>query len=151
MQQRMFVAMSRMALMAVLAAGCAGPSAVASDSVSAAVAPVSDLSGTWYGSLGQVGADQNEDESVSTLEIKEDGMFTATVSPNGGANNKAKSATWRGTVVTKGSRVTLRNTEELWPWIVLERSGHDVLYGVDADPAIEGPVMTKFERGGAKS
>jgi hypothetical protein len=147
----MFVAMSGMALMAALAAGCAGPSSIASDSVSAAVAPVSDLAGTWYGFLSQVGANQNEDESVSTLEIKEDGTFTATVTPNRGANNKAQSATWLGTVVTNGSRVTLRNTEGLWPWIVLERSGHGALYGVAADPAIEGPVMIKFERGGGKS
>jgi hypothetical protein len=49
--------------------------------------------------------------------------------------------------VTSGNRVTLRNTEGPWPWIVLHRSGNGVLYGIANDPAIAAPVMIKFERG----
>jgi hypothetical protein len=46
--------------------------------------------------------------------------------------------------------MTLRNTQGPWPWIVLQRSGNDVLYGIANDPAIEAPVMIKFERGDSR-
>jgi hypothetical protein len=150
MLRRMFAPIAVMTLTATLATGCVGPTAGGSDYASAAIPPPTDLAGTWYGTLGQFAATQYEDESISVLRINEDGTFTATVTPHGGTNNLAKPATLRGRVVTNGNRVTLQNTQGPWPWIVLERSGHDVLYGIANDPAIEAPVMIKFERGDSR-
>jgi hypothetical protein len=51
------------------------------------------------------------DDGNVVLEIKEDGTFTANVTPAGGANNRARASTWTGTVVRKveiGSRSGLR-------------------------------------------
>jgi hypothetical protein len=125
-----------------LMAGCAGPGVLARSS---------DLTGTWHGTLGQVSADQYIDEALITLEIRDDGTFSATVTPNRGANNLAKASKWSGTVVTKGNRVTLRNTEGPWTWVTLARSRNgDVLYGVANDPAAEVNVMLKFDRDGGQ-
>jgi len=134
-----------------LVAGCAEPSAgfFASRAVATDLAPASDLIGTWHGTLGQVRADQYEDEALITLRIEQDGTFTATVTPNRGTNNLAKPAKLAGTVVTRGSRVTLRNEESSWPWVTLVRTRDGkVLYGVANDPASETNVMLKFERDG---
>ena len=99
--------------------------------------------------LGQVRADQYEDEALITIRIEQDGTFTATVTPNRGANNLAKPAKLAGTVVTRGNRVTLRNEESSWPWLTLVRTRDGkVLYGVANDPASETNVMLKFERDG---
>jgi hypothetical protein len=125
-------------------AGCAG---VRSGSdLAAAVAPPGDLSGTWYGTFGQVGAALYEGESNSVLRINPDGTFTATVTRGVGTNNLAKAATLAGTVAIHGERVTLRNSQGSWPWVTLTRSGDDVLYGLATDPAIQAPVTIKFER-----
>jgi hypothetical protein len=150
MLKSMFVAMSTVVLMVGLVAGCAGPSSLASGSVAAAVATASDLAGTWYGTFGQVAASLYADEGKAVLEIKEDGTFTASITRGVGTNNLAKPATWAGTVVTNGNRVTLRNSQRPWPWIVLSRSGNNILYGLAHDPAIGAPVMMKFERGGTE-
>jgi hypothetical protein len=129
-------------VLVVLMAGCAAPGALARSS---------DLTGTWHGTLGQVSADQYIDEALITLQIKEDGTFSAVVTPNRGANNLAKASRWSGTVVTKGNRVTLRNTEGPWTWVTLVQSRNgDVLYGVANDPAAEVNVMLKFDRDGAQ-
>jgi len=135
----------------VLVAGCAEPGAgfFASRSVATDLVPASDLIGTWHGTLGQVRADQYEDEALITLRIEQDGTFTATVTPNRGANNLAKPAKLAGTVVTRDNRVTLRNEESSWPWLTLVRTRDGkVLYGVANDPASEANVMLKFERDG---
>jgi hypothetical protein len=150
MRHRRFATSLSSVALVVLVAGCAGPNAgsLASDTVAAAPAPASELSGTWRGTLGWVGAHQYEDEARITLRIEEDGTFTATVTPNRGTNNLAQASTWSGTVVTKGNRVTLRNTEGPWPWVTLVRSSN-TLYGVAADPSPgTGPVMLEFEREG---
>ena len=64
MKHRIFAAgLSGVALI-VLMAGCAGPGVLARSS---------DLSGTWHGILGEVGANQYEDEAVITLRIEDDG------------------------------------------------------------------------------
>jgi len=110
----------------------------------------SDLVGTWRGTLGEVAANQYEDEAVIALRIENDGTFSATVTPNRGANNLAKTSKWSGTVVTRGHRVTLRNTEGPWPSLTLVRTRDgNVLYGVANDPASEENVMLKFERDGS--
>ena len=126
----------------VLMAGCAGPGVLARSS---------DLTGVWHGTLGQVRADQYEDEALIALQINDDGTFSGTVTPNRGTNNLAKASKWVGTVVTRGSRVTLRNSEGPWPWLTLVRSGNNVLYGVANDPAAEQNVMLKFERDGSQA
>jgi hypothetical protein len=130
-----------------LVAGCARPTAGGwvSDTIAAALTPVSELSGIWRGTIGQVAGHQYENEARITLRIEEDGAFSATVTPNGGTNNLAKASTLAGTVVTRGNRVTLRNSEGPWSWVTLVRSGN-TLYGVAVDPAPEEHVMLKVER-----
>ena len=106
---------------------------------------VSELQGTWTGTSGWVCDWFYIGESIFTLHIREDGTFTALVTPNGGANNLAKRSTLSGTVVANGSRVTLQNTEGPWTWLTLVRSGN-TLYGVAVDPAFEGNVMLWLDR-----
>jgi hypothetical protein len=151
MLQRMFVVVPVVIAMVGLVAGCAGPSSSASDSVSASVAPASDLGGTWSGSFGQLAASHYEDEGTVVLQINEDGTFTAAVARGGGTNNLAKPSTWAGTVVTNGNHITLRNSHGPWPWIRLTRSGDNTLYGIANDPATEAHVLLKFEREGTQS
>jgi hypothetical protein len=148
MLRRMFVTTPAVLTMSALIIGCAGSRLPASDLPAAAVAPADDLSGTWYGTFGQVAASLYEDDGKSALRINPDGTFTATVTPGLGTNNLAKPATWSGTVVTNGDRVTLRNAEGPWPWITLTKSGDGMLYGLAIDPAIEATVMMNFERDG---
>jgi hypothetical protein len=147
--RRVATRLSGVALVALV--GGAGPSAssLASGPVATASARASELSGAWHGSFGWVGAYFYEDEARITLRIEEDGAFTATITPNGGTNNLAKASTWSGTVVTKGNRVTVRNSEGPWPWVTLVRSGN-TLYGVATDPATQANVMLKFERDGSQ-
>ena len=144
---RFDTALSGIALV-VLVAGCAGPGAASLTSDPAASVRASEVNGTWHGSFGWVGAYFYQDEALVTLRIENDGTFAATVTPNRGANNLAKPSTLSGTVVTRGNRVTLRNSEGPWPWLILARSG-DTLYGVAVDPATEANVMLKLDRDGS--
>jgi hypothetical protein len=128
-----------------LAAGCAGVGETASGSDPAASVTVSDLAGKWSGTIGWVGAYQYEGESIITLQIREDGTFTAAVTPNRETNNYAPASSLSGTVVARGNRVTLRNSQGPWTWVTLVRSG-TTLYGVASDPASEGNVMLKLDR-----
>jgi hypothetical protein len=146
MLKRMFIAAPTVALIAAVAVGCAGPSSQASDAVSAAIPPESDLTGTWYGTFSWIGAWHYVDEGKVALNITEDGTFTATVDRNGGTNNLAKPATWAGTVIIRGNRVTLDDSRGTWPTIELRRSRNNVLFGVANDPATESPVMMEFKR-----
>jgi hypothetical protein len=148
MLRRVFVGAPAVFITIALFAGCAASHSSASDLAAAAAAPAGDLSGRWYGTFGQVAASLYEDESKSVLQINPDGTFTATVTRGLGTNNLAKPSNWSGTVVTNGNRVTLRNSQGSWPWIILTRSADDILYGLANDPAIEAPVMIKFEREG---
>jgi hypothetical protein len=151
MLQRAFaLLLSRIAL-AALVAGCAEPSASIGSEVSApvvtAVAPRSDLAGTWRGSFGQIGASYYFDEADCILQIKEDGTFTAIVRPSKpGSNNLAKALTWSGTVVRSGNWVTLWSSQEAW--LTLIRSGN-TLYGVAEDPLVEATIMLNLERDGS--
>jgi len=138
----------------LLVTGCATPGVglIASRPVASDLVPGSGLIGTWHGTLGQVRADQYEDEALLALSIEPDGTFTATVTPNRGANNLAKPSKLAGTVVARGNRVTLRNEEGPWPWLTLVRTRDGkVLYGVANDPASETNVMLKLERDGGGS
>ncbi len=127
--------------------GCAGPSASsASSPVAAAFAPASELTGTWRGSFGWVGAFFYTDEGAYILRVKEDGTFTETVTPSSGPQNIAKASTWSGTAVVRGNRVTLRTSQG--PWVTLVRSGN-TLYGVAMDPVLQVPIMMKFDRDGS--
>jgi hypothetical protein len=140
--QRMFALSLTATALVTLLPGCAGSGVLVRNS---------DLSGIWHGTLGQCRADQYEDEALITLQIKDDGTFTANVIPNRGANNLAKPSKLAGTVVTKGNRVTLRNEEGPWTWLTLVRTRDgNVLYGVAHDPAPETNVMLKFERDGSQ-
>jgi len=142
MKHRIFAAVLSGVAPVVLMAGCVGPGVLARSS---------DLSGIWHGTLGEVGANQYEVEAVINLRIEDDGTFSATVAPNRGTNNLAKASRWSGTVVTRGNRVTLQNSEGPWPWVTLVRTGDgNVLYGVANDPGSESHVMLKFERDGSR-
>jgi hypothetical protein len=132
-------------VMVWLVAGCAGLGEFSAATSPAALNAVSELQGKWTGTSGWVGAPWYIGESILTLHIREDGTFTASVKPNGGANNLAKPSTLSGTVVANGNRVTLRNTEGPWTWLTLVRSGN-TLYGVAADPAFEANVMLRLDR-----
>ena len=150
MLQRRFAVLVPSAGLVALVAGCVGPSASlnsgASSPVASALAPVSELAGTWRGSFGQVSAIFYMDEGDCTLQIKEDGTFTAACRPSkGGTNNLAKASTWSGTVVTSRNRVTLRSSQEAW--VTLIRSGN-TLYGVAKDPLVEATIMMNLEREG---
>jgi hypothetical protein len=142
MNHRMFTAGLLGVALVALTAGCAETGALARPS---------DLSGTWHGTYGWIRPDLYDDEARITLQIREDGTFSATVTPNGGGNNLAKPTTWSGTVVVRGNRVTLRSNGN-WGWLTLARSeGGNVLYGVAHDPAIESAVMLKFDRDGSQN
>jgi hypothetical protein len=131
-----------------LVAGCSGLgaryAAVATD-----ISPGSHLSGAWHGTYGTVGGDLYQAEAKIALQIRDDGTFTATMTPNRGTNNLARPSTLSGTVVDRGNLVTLRNTEGPWPWLTLVRAGN-VLYGVAADPSSQDNVMLKLERDGTQ-
>ena len=108
---------------------------------------MSELSGTWYGTFGWVGAYFYTDEGDCILRIKEDGAFAWTVTPSRAANNLAKAWTWSGTAVRSGTRVTFRTSQG--PSVALIRSGN-TLYGVAKDPIVGVTIMVKFEREGSR-
>lgn len=147
MGQRTLVAVLTVIALIALVSGCAGPVTGPSTSGAVASAPMSKLSGTWYGTFGWVGASLYTDEGDCILRIKEDGMFTWTVTPSGAANNLAKVWTWSGTAVRSGTRVTFRTSQG--PWVTLIRSGN-TLYGVAKDPMVGATIMMKFEREGSR-
>jgi hypothetical protein len=143
MRQRMSMAVLVATALIVVATGCAGPTAGSVPSPGVTAAPAGDLSGTWRGSYGWIGAYFVVNEGDCVLRIEEDGTFTEAVTPARGASNLAKASTWSGTVVTRGGRVTLRTSQG--PWITLTRSGR-TLYGVARDPIVEATIMIRFER-----
>ena len=138
------VALSIIAML-VLATGCAALRETSSAPNPVALNEIKDLSGTWNGTLGWVGASLYEGEGTVTLQIKEDGTFTGKVTPNRGTNNLTKASTLAGTVVANGNRVTLRNTEGPWTWLTFARSG-DTMYAVALDPSMQANVMLKVDR-----
>jgi hypothetical protein len=108
-----------------------------------AAAPPSDLSGTWRGSFSEVGGVLYVAEGECVLQVKDDGTFTARVTPGPGANNLVKGTSWSGTVVRKGDRVTFRSPNG--PFTTLVRRG-DTLYGVANDSRIETDVLIRLDR-----
>jgi hypothetical protein len=124
---------------------CAGPRVDSAGSEG--LAPASELSGTWTGSFGQLGGTLYADDANVVLEIKEDGTFTANITPAGGANNLAKASTWTGTVVRKGNRVVFQSSQG--PWLTLVHRGN-TLYGVANDPASDANIMISLEREGGR-
>jgi hypothetical protein len=140
---------SALALLALMD-GCAAPGtrmvSPSSGPVPASLASA-DLTGTWRGSFGQVAASLYLDDGDCTLQIREDGTFTAIVTRSkAGTNNLAKPATWSGTVMGKGNRVILRSSQR--PWVSLVRSGNS-LYAVAEDPLVEATIMMTLEREGS--
>ncbi len=131
--------------MLILVAGCAGLGAVTPPPGSGALLPDSNLVGTYTGTLNWVSASLYDDEAILHLRIRQDGTFTATVTPYGAGNNLAKASTLSGTVVANDKQVTLRNEVGPWQWITLVRRGN-TLYGVANDPAIQSAVMLRFDR-----
>jgi hypothetical protein len=154
MLQRTFVAVPAAIALVVLVVGCAGPTtSSASSPATSALAPPSELAGTWAGTFGMVAADARLDEGRCVVQITEDQTFTATCGRNGGANNVAKASTWSGKVVTRGNRITFRTAQG--PWVTLVRSGNTLygvandpltLYGVANDPLTGMTIMIRFEQ-----
>ena len=132
----------------ILLSGCAGLGPVSPPPGSGALRPDSELVGTWSGSLNWVAPSLYDDEANLRLQIREDGTFTATVTPGRAGNNLARASSLAGTVVANEKLVTLRNEVGPWPWLTLVRSG-DTLYGVASDPAIQSAVMVRFHRDSA--
>ena len=129
---------------AALCAGCAGTRHEAAP-VAASVA-LGDLTGTWQGSFGQVAASLYTDDGKCLVRINDDGTFNATVRPNVGANNRAKAATWGGTVDARSDRVLLQSENAKWPWLTLMRSDDGRLYGVAVDPIAGAQIMMTLAR-----
>ena len=128
----------------VAIAGCAGPSVDQSISRPAEFADA--LAGTWQGSFWWVGGVLYVDEGSLLVQIKEDGTFTATMTPTGAANNIAKASSWSGTVSQSGRRVVFHLAKGSLPtWSSLARSG-DMLYGVAKNPATGADIAIKVER-----
>jgi hypothetical protein len=107
-----------------------------------AAAP-SGVGGTWRGSFSQVGAFFYVAEGNCVLQVKEDGTFTARITPGPGANNIVKGSTWSGTVEREGDLVTL--SVPGGPATTLVRKG-DTLYGVTNNPRIEADVLIRLDR-----
>jgi hypothetical protein len=128
-----------------LLSGCAGLRPVSPPPGSGSLQPDSELVGTWAGSLNWIAPSLYDDEANLRLQIREDGTFTATVTPGRAGNNIAKPSSLAGTVVANDKLVTLRNEVGPWPWLTLKRSG-GTLYGVANDPAIQSAVMLRFHR-----
>lgn len=134
-------------MLAALIAGCAGPSV--ESYASAPTVSAEDLAGTWKGIYWWFGGVYHEDEGTITLQIKEDGSYTVTMSPTPAANNIGIPETWSGHVVEKGHTVEFHTPHEGWSgsWASLRLSG-DTLYGVTRDPAngATSDIGIKFER-----
>ena len=137
--RRLLAGLASAVALGALVAGCAGPSA------SSPSPPASELSGTWRGTFGQAAASLYLDESTCILQIRDDGTFTATVTPLRRSNNLAKPWNWSGTVVSNRNRVTLQSSQGASATLV--RSGN-TLYGVAEDPMIGATVMMSLERDG---
>jgi hypothetical protein len=80
--------------------------------------PVLGLGGFYY-----------PDDGTLLLQINEDGIFTATMTPADAANNIAKASSCSGTVSERGRLVVFHTSQG--PWDSLLRSG-DILYGSPA-------------------
>lgn len=137
--------LSAVVLAALVAAGCAGPGALArsGDAVIATANQPGDLGGTWQGSFGWPGGSYWPDDANCTVRINGDGTFTATVVPAPGANNLAKRSKWSGTVGRDGDLVEFRVAQG--PTVTLRHLG-ERLYGVARDPAVGVPVVLELER-----
>jgi hypothetical protein len=143
MLQRTFISVPTAIAVVAFVAGCAGPTASpASRPAASALAPPSELAGTWTGTLGASGA-SSSDEGKCVVQIAEDDTFTATCEPNGGADNAAKGSTSSGHVVTRGHRVTFQGSQGRGATLV--RSGN-TLYGMTKDPSTGRTVLIKLER-----
>jgi len=134
----------RMSMVIALIAGCAvlgvGPS------VSWPAAFAGDLAGAWQGSFWWLGGVLYADEGSLLVQIKDDGGFTATMTPTGAANNIAKASTWSGTVSQNERLVVFHVAKGSLPaWSSLARSG-DMLYGVAKNPATGANIEIKLER-----
>ena len=144
MLQRTFVAVPTAIAVVSFVVGCAGPTASpASPPAASALAPPSELAGTWTGTLGASVTASSSDEGKCVVQIAEDDTFTATCEPNGGADNAAKVSTSSGHVVTRGRRVMFRTSEGRGATLV--HSGN-TLYGMGKDPTTGRTVLIKLER-----
>ena len=134
-----------------LVSGCGGPglrsSGFARDQVPAAFTEnqlaENQLAGTWRGSFSQFAASLYQVEGDCVLRISSEGTFTATITrAKLGTNNLAKPQTFSGTVVSRGSRVTLMTAEG--PRLTLMRRD-DSLYTVAEDPAVEATIAMSLQ------
>lgn len=136
-------------VLVALIAGCAGLNT--DPSVTPLTTSRSDLSGTWNGLFWALGGSYWPIEGTLLLQIKEDGTFTAAMTPTPGANNLAKASSWSGTISQRGQHVVFHFSQGQLPaWSALARSA-DTMYGVAKDPATGFDIEIKLERthGGA--
>lgn len=144
MLKRTFVAVPAAIAIVAFVVGCAGPTASSAVRPAAsALAPASELAGTWAGTFGEVAASYSMCEGICVIQIAEDDTFTAACKPNGRTNNVLKASTWSGRVVTRGNRVTFEFSQG--GWLPLVRSGN-TLYGVGNDFLAGRTIMIAFER-----
>jgi hypothetical protein len=132
-----------MLVVVAVIAGCARPSLDPSMSRPAAFA--GDLAGTWQGSFWWIGGFFYVDEGSLRVQIKEDGTFTATMTPTGAANNIARSSSWSGTVSQSRLVVFHLAKGALPAWSSLASSS-DILYGVAKNPATGADIAITLER-----
>jgi hypothetical protein len=121
MWKRKFDSALLLCVLVALIVGCAGPTV---SSPLAAAVPAHDLTGTWNGEFWWLGAFFDLDEGTLLLRIKEDGTFTATMTPTTAPNNLAKPSSWSGTISQRGNLVEFHLSEGKWlTWSSLARSG----------------------------
>lgn len=149
MSQHTLVALISIGAVVALDAGCAGPGAgirsPPSGPVATALDPASELSGIRRGSFGGVAATLYRDEDNCILQIRDDGTFTAVVTPSEArANNISEPWTRSGTVVRSENGLTLRSSQG--PRLILVRSGN-TLYAVAEGSMAGATIMMSFKRG----
>ena len=125
------IAVLSIARVTALLAGCAGNPAA--NDAAASIPPTittdtpttgrSPLSGTWYGSGWEVGSSGSITNGDASLRINDDGTWTMTGRPNGGA-----AVEYSGTSTVNGNRVIL-SADNGRRWMSLTQNGRR-LYGL---------------------
>jgi hypothetical protein len=140
------IAVSSIALVAALLAGCA--SNPAANDAAASIPPTittdtpttgrSPLSGTWHGSASEVGSGAGYYSAGESLRINDDGTWILTERRGGGADVK-----YSGTLTVRGNTVVFSEANSRRS-MSLTKSGSR-LYGLVRLNS-QGPVMFEFTR-----
>jgi len=138
------IALLRIVLVTALLAGCASNRGTP-DAAASIPSGRSPLSGTWYGSAYEVGGSSSGRNSAFysadySLRINDDGTWTLTARPRGGATVEDS-----GTLAARGNRVILSEANGRRS-ISLTQSGSR-LYGLAKMSSERRTVMLEFTRG----